>query len=739
MERALAPPGTRELWKAHLNTEQRQTRMKREITLLRLVDHPNILRLYDIIETDKSIYVVTEYVNGGELFDYLLERGKLPRHRVLSILAQLVAALEHCHALSVCHRDLKPENVLMDSEHNVKLADFGMAQMMSKDKLLLTSCGSPHYASPEVVRGDAYDGAKADIWSLGVIIFALSTGSLPFDHDHIPKLLDLVVRGEYETPDFVDDDLSELISSMLQVDCSKRITLAQIRAHEVFKDTLYFAKLPLPSFPPPSESPLRLTDIDPEILMDLHNLDIDPEILMDLHNLGFGSLGTCREKLLREGVCTEKIYYNILNSKKRKREMEMYASSLPILPRRASAPLYVRLGNRRSSMGTQITPISENQSADSVSEEQDHSNDNSVLSPETPDTTASSTPRLQTNSVNREEKDKDTTTTLSPSFRSPHNGHERQDKDDVLSVSRYDTLSAPGSPYTPASEPTSEVFSSPTRSQQTPSLSKNTSNVSSPRALAEKSPSHLLDLAPDGASPARPSPLQLNLLPEPDIAEGVMSPTPTAARTTRRPSPKTQPSSLHCGSLTPPSVSSSFFFSSASHERPFAERAQSTVGAPNPGPAGAGGAGPDPGSTMFHASRYVPATPSLQSSSRFFFPRSTPKSSAKSSGLVTNSGVFMSGWSSPNTPGSSRGTPGRRSLDNSRSGSMGSNRTTPPRARAGSDRSFSQPTRNDAITGPPLFIASWRGGCDCKYINHINNDNDNDNDNYDFFFVLTGR
>lgn len=218
--------------------------MKREIAILKLMDHPNILSLYDVLETKANLYLVLEYIKGGELFDYILSRNKLPIPEALRLLGQMIDGLEHCHQHSICHRDLKPENLLLDKDLNVKIADFGFAQVMSKahgDVVLSTSCGSPHYAAPEIIQGKGYDGKKTDVWSLGVILFALVTGMLPFDHDHIPTLLDLVVCGEYSLPFFVPPPIANLIGRMLTVDPKKRISMSKIRKHACYKD--YIASL----------------------------------------------------------------------------------------------------------------------------------------------------------------------------------------------------------------------------------------------------------------------------------------------------------------------------------------------------------------------------------------------------------------------------------------------------------------------------------------------------------------
>lgn len=206
--------------------------IEREIIIMKLLTHPNVLRLYDVWETSKALYLVLEYVEGGELFDLLVELGPLQEPEAIKYFRQIVLGTAYCHALGICHRDLKPENLLLDAQLNVKLADFGMAALESNGKLLETSCGSPHYAAPEIVSGLKYHGAASDVWSCGVILFALLTGRLPFDDENIRNLLLKVQAGSYEMPiDEISREAQDLIMKMLEVDPVKRITTENILKH----------------------------------------------------------------------------------------------------------------------------------------------------------------------------------------------------------------------------------------------------------------------------------------------------------------------------------------------------------------------------------------------------------------------------------------------------------------------------------------------------------------------------
>jgi 5'-AMP-activated protein kinase catalytic alpha subunit len=158
-------------------------KVRREISNLKRLSHPHIIRLYQVIQTPSDIFVVIEYVSGGELFDYIVQKGRLPEPEARHFFQQIIAGIENCHFHDIVHRDLKPENLLLDEEHNVKIADFGLSNCLDDGRFLHTSCGSPNYAAPEVISGNLYAGPEVDVWSCGVILYAFLCGSLPFDDD----------------------------------------------------------------------------------------------------------------------------------------------------------------------------------------------------------------------------------------------------------------------------------------------------------------------------------------------------------------------------------------------------------------------------------------------------------------------------------------------------------------------------------------------------------------------------
>lgn len=212
-------------------TESVLQKVEREIAIMKLIEHPHVLGLHDVYENRKYLYLVLEHVPGGELFDYLVKKGRLTPKEARRFFRQIISALDFCHSHSICHRDLKPENLLLDEKNNIKVADFGMASLQPMGSMLETSCGSPHYACPEVIRGEKYDGRRADVWSCGVILYALLVGALPFDDDNLRQLLEKVKRGQFHIPHFVPPDCQNLLRGMIEINPEKRLTLKDVNRH----------------------------------------------------------------------------------------------------------------------------------------------------------------------------------------------------------------------------------------------------------------------------------------------------------------------------------------------------------------------------------------------------------------------------------------------------------------------------------------------------------------------------
>ncbi|CCM02446.1 uncharacterized protein FIBRA_04545 [Fibroporia radiculosa] len=251
--------------------------IEREIVIMKLIEHPNIMRLYDVWETSSELYLILEYVEGGELFDYLCNKGRLSSAEALEYFQQIITAVHYCHRFNIAHRDLKPENLLLDRNKNIKVADFGMAAWQGRGDLLRTACGSPHYAAPEVIMGQAYDGSYSDIWSCGIILYALLAGRLPFDHEDLPTLLEKVKIGTFTMPVDIDPRAKDLINKMLQKDVSKRITIPDILRHPFYTSHK------------PKKMDCDIPNLD-DIARPLANANaIDPDIFANLRTLWNGT------------------------------------------------------------------------------------------------------------------------------------------------------------------------------------------------------------------------------------------------------------------------------------------------------------------------------------------------------------------------------------------------------------------------------------------------------------------
>jgi len=208
-------------------------RIRLEIAAMKVLCHQNICKLLQVLETDTKIYMVLEYCPGGELFDYIVDRDRLCETESRKFFRQISAAVAYIHEAGYAHRDLKPENILIDEEHQLKLIDFGLCAKPrgGMDTVLETCCGSPAYAAPELVSGRNYLGSEADIWSMGVLLYALLCGFLPFDDENISSLYRKIQAGVYEKPDWLSKGSLELLQAMLQTDPKKRITVKQLLVH----------------------------------------------------------------------------------------------------------------------------------------------------------------------------------------------------------------------------------------------------------------------------------------------------------------------------------------------------------------------------------------------------------------------------------------------------------------------------------------------------------------------------
>lgn len=211
--------------------------IKREISVMKLVRHPNIVQLSEVMATKTKIYFIIEYAKGGELFNKVA-KGKLKEDVARKYFQQLISAVDFCHSRGVYHRDLKPENLLLDENGNLKVSDFGLSALIEskrQDGLLHTTCGTPAYVAPEVISRKGYDGAKADIWSCGVILFVLLAGYLPFHDSNLMEMYRKIGKGEFKCPNWFPSEVRRLLSKILDPNPNTRISIARIMENSWFR------------------------------------------------------------------------------------------------------------------------------------------------------------------------------------------------------------------------------------------------------------------------------------------------------------------------------------------------------------------------------------------------------------------------------------------------------------------------------------------------------------------------
>lgn len=216
--------------KEKIRVEQDLIHIRREIEIMSSLAHPHIINIYEVFENKEKMVIVMEYASKGDLYDYICEKQSISESQARHLFRQIVSAVHYCHRNGIVHRDLKLENILLDDNGNIKIADFGLSNLYQDDKFLQTFCGSPLYASPEIVNGRPYRGPEVDSWSLGVLLYTLVHGAMPFDGQDHKKLVQQISTGNYRKPT-KPSDACGLIRWMLMVNPERRATLEEIAGH----------------------------------------------------------------------------------------------------------------------------------------------------------------------------------------------------------------------------------------------------------------------------------------------------------------------------------------------------------------------------------------------------------------------------------------------------------------------------------------------------------------------------
>ncbi len=210
-------------------------RFQHEIEISKLMNHPNVIKIDEIINKDNNYYILMEYCPKGNLLDYVIRNSRLSEDVAKTIMCQIFTGLQYIHSLNVSHRDLKLENILFDDDYNIKICDFGLSKILDENHLTNTPLGTPCYTSPECFSGNSYDGFKTDIWSCGVILYAMVTGFMPWTERNVNKLAEQINKGEYKIPEQISQECADLISKLLTIDPNKRISIEDAKKHIWFK------------------------------------------------------------------------------------------------------------------------------------------------------------------------------------------------------------------------------------------------------------------------------------------------------------------------------------------------------------------------------------------------------------------------------------------------------------------------------------------------------------------------
>ena len=261
------------LEKTKVTKLEEKERINRELAIMKKLNHYNIVKLYQIVETKLTIYLIQENVPGKEFMEYLTKKGKLKEVDACKFFHQIISGLEYMHKCGVAHRDFKPENILITKDDTVlKIIDFGLGNIYKHNQLLKTACGSPCYAPPEMIKEESYDGAKSDIWSSGIILYLMLCGKLPFYHEQNEIMYEKILSGKFEHPSHLSENAKDLLDKIIEVDPKKRLNFEEIKSHPWF------------NIINKNELMHKGIDTNEDII------PIDEEIVQDMEKLGFNKM-----------------------------------------------------------------------------------------------------------------------------------------------------------------------------------------------------------------------------------------------------------------------------------------------------------------------------------------------------------------------------------------------------------------------------------------------------------------
>ena len=266
--------------KGKIKNEKEVEYIEREISILKKLNHYNTIKLYNIIQNENFIFLIQEYVPNGELLHFLEnpENMNLTENHICKIYQQIISGIEYLHEIGIAHRDLKLENILLNRDKNIKIIDFGLSNKYNKEngELLQSSCGSPCYAAPEMIKGIQYHGLDTDIWSSGILLYLMLCKSFPFNDKNNSKLYQKILSGKFNLPNYLSNEAKDLLSKLLKVNPIERIKLDEIKKHPWFNlynpKNNYFYGIDINKI---------IMPIDEEIIIDMINIGIEPNIVID--------------------------------------------------------------------------------------------------------------------------------------------------------------------------------------------------------------------------------------------------------------------------------------------------------------------------------------------------------------------------------------------------------------------------------------------------------------------------